>query len=124
MREHFPDCYRLHVQGVEIDCYLGVYEHEQRKVRPVTIEVELFVPITEPAARGDELSGTLNYEKVIESIERIVASRRFKLIEALCSELVDDMATLPGLRAVKVSVTKPQPMARARAVSVEQWRVL
>ena len=31
------DCYRLLIQDIEIDCYLGVYEHEQARARPISI---------------------------------------------------------------------------------------
>jgi dihydroneopterin aldolase len=123
MNAHFPDCYRLRVHGIEIDCFLGVYAHEQEKPRPIRIEVDLFVPIHDTAAHGDDLAGTVNYEQVVSSIERVVGARRFHLVESLCSVLADDLEKLPGLRALRVEVTKPQPMARAQAVSVELWRL-
>ena len=124
MSERFPDCYRMLVQGVEVDCLLGVYEHEQREARRIGVEVELFVPISDPAARGDDLSGTVNYEAVMQSIHRTVSSRRFRLVESLCSSLVDDIAQLPGIRALRVAVTKPRPMAGLGSVRIEQWRAL
>lgn len=123
MNAQFPDCYRLRVQGIEIDCFLGVYAHEQARPRPIQIEVDLFVPIDETAARADDLAGTVNYEQVISAIERVVGARRFHLVESLCSVLADDLEKLPGVRALRVEVTKPQPMPRARAVSVELWRL-
>ena len=102
MQESFHDCYRLIVQGVEIDCYLGVYEHEQARARPIVVEVEMYVPHATKISRRDELSETVNYERVVETIERVVADRRFKLVETLCAELADEIVRLPGLRALKV----------------------
>ncbi len=124
MSEQFPDCYRIVVQSAQVECLLGVYEHEQRQPRHIGVEVELFVPITEPAALNDQLSGTVNYEAVMEAIRRTAASRRFKLVESLCSSLLDNIAKLPGLRAVKVTVIKPHPMQGLESVRIEQWRVL
>lgn len=124
MSEQFPDCYRIVVQSTQVECLLGVYEHEQRQPRHIGVEVELFVPITEPAALNDQLSGTVNYEAVMEAIRRTAASRRFKLVESLCSSLLDDIAQLPGLRAVKVTVIKPHPMQGLESVRIEQWRAL
>lgn len=124
MSEQFPDCYRIVVQSAQVECLLGVYEHEQRQPRHIGVEVELFVPITEPAALNDQLSGTINYEAVMEAIRRTAASRRFKLVESLCSSLLDNIAQLPGLRAVKVTVIKPRPMQGLESVRIEQWRVL
>jgi dihydroneopterin aldolase len=123
MSHSFPDCYRLRVQGIEVDCYLGVYAHEQVERRPIRIEVDLFVPVSTAAAHDDDLGGTVNYEQVVESVERVVAGRRFKLVESLCSVLADDLARLPGVRGLRVEITKPRPMPRAQAVRVELWRV-
>ncbi len=122
MPDAYRNCYRLLIQGIEIDCYLGVYDHEQARARPLVIEVEMYVPDAANVPRRDDLSETVNYERVVETIERVVGNRRFKLIETLCGELADELAKLPGLRALKVSVTKPQPLPRARAVRVELWR--
>jgi len=122
MQDTYQDCYRILVQDIEIDCFLGVYEREQARRRPVVIDVELYVPHAAKIHRRDTLAETVNYERVVEAVERIVAERRFKLVETLCGELADDLARLPGLRALKVSVTKPQPLPRARAVRVEVWR--
>ncbi|MBN9429731.1 MAG: dihydroneopterin aldolase [Burkholderiales bacterium] len=119
----FHDCYRIIVQDIEIDCFLGVYDREQARKRPIVIDVELYVPVpADPAAHRDELATTVNYERVVEAIERIIGDRRFKLVETICNELADDLMRLPGLRALKVAVTKPQPLPRARAVRVELWR--
>ncbi|MEN9773789.1 MAG: dihydroneopterin aldolase [Pseudomonadota bacterium] len=123
MNLHLPECYRLQVQGIEIDCYLGVYAHEQAQRRPIRIDVDLYVPIHDDAAEGDDLAGTVNYEQVVDAVERIVGSRRFKLIESLCSTLADDLAGLAGVRALRVEITKPHPMPRAASVSVELWRL-
>ena len=78
---------------------------------------------TEPDPR-DDLSGTVNYEAVMQSIHRTVSSRRFRLVESLCSSLVDDIAQLPGIRALRVAVTKPRPMEGLGSVRIEQWRAL
>jgi dihydroneopterin aldolase len=122
MQDTYQDCYRIVVQDIEIDCFLGVYDREQARRRPVVIDVEMYVPHATRISRRDTLSETVNYERVVEAVERLVAERRFKLVETLCGELADDIARLPGLRALKVSVTKPQPLPRARAVRVEVWR--
>lgn len=122
MQDRFHDCYRLLVQGIEIDCFLGVYEHEQARRRPIVVEVEMYVPGAAKTGRRDEIAETVNYERVVEIVERVVGDRRFRLVETLCSELADEIARLPGLRALKVSVVKPQPLPRARAVRVELWR--
>ena len=115
-------CYRLLIRDIEIDCLLGVYEHEQARARPVVLEVEMIVPDAGNVPRRDDLSETVNYEKVVEIIEAVIRDRRFRLVETLCGELADALARLEGLRALRVAVTKPQPLPRARSVQVETWR--
>jgi len=40
MSERFPDCYRIVVQSTQVECLLGVYEHEQRQPRQIGVEVQ------------------------------------------------------------------------------------
>jgi dihydroneopterin aldolase len=124
MSDSFPDCYRILVEGIELDCLLGVYEHEQRKPRRIGVEVEIHVPVDPRAAHADDLAGTVNYEAIVATVHRIAASRRFKLVESLCSAIIDELAQLPGLRAIRVAVDKPAPMAGMRSVRIEQRRRL
>ena len=70
MDDRFHDCYRILVQDIEIDCFLGVYDREQARLRPIVIDVELYVPDTTRAPRRDLLAETVNYERVVETVER------------------------------------------------------
>ncbi len=119
---YFPDCYRILVQGIDAQCLLGVYEHEQREARRINVEVELHVPVDTRAARDDALAGTINYEKVVQTVQRVASSRRFRLVESLASTLLEELAQLAGLRALRVAVDKPAPMAGLQAVRIELWR--
>lgn len=115
-------CFRLRAYGITLDCFLGVYEHEQRAPRPIVVDVEMLLPFNERAARDDRLVGTVNYELVVQTAQRVASQRRFKLIEALCASLLQELAVLAGVHALAVRVTKPHPMPGLAAASVELWQ--
>jgi dihydroneopterin aldolase len=117
------DCFRLRAHGITLDCFLGVYEHEQRTARPVVVDVEMLLGINVQAVRDDRLDGTVNYEQVVQTAQRVAASRRFKLIETLCANLLDELWLAVDVRGLAVRVTKPQPMAGLSAASVELRRM-
>ncbi len=117
------DCFRLRAHGITLDCFLGVYEHEQREARPIVVDVEMLLGINREAIRDDRLGGTVNYEQVVKTAQRVAASRRFKLIETLCANLLDELWSVVDVRGLAVRVTKPQPMQGLSAASVELWRM-
>lgn len=163
-RVPYPECYRIVVRDIEVDCFLGVYPHEQLEKRPVVVNVEMYVPrnpraldarllsenhsalaMTETGVPGDSLnvvdsmdcalmlssydppmaedalSGTVNYESVLEIVERVASAKRFLLIETLCEALAGQISLLSGLRAFRVCVEKPKPLPKSKAVWVETW---
>jgi dihydroneopterin aldolase len=116
------DCFRLRAHGITLECFLGVYEHEQRAPRSIIVDVEMLLEVHEQAARDDRLDGTVNYETVVQAAQRVANSRRFKLIETLCAHLLDELGRLIDARGLAVRVTKPQPMPGLSAASVELKR--
>lgn len=65
----------------------------------------------------------MNYEQVVQTAQRVAASRRFKLIETLCANLLDELWSIVDVRGLAVRVTKPQPMPGLSAASVELRRM-
>ena len=77
-----------------------------------------------PPKPGEAIAKKAVIEAILTKHDAATASRRFKLVESLCSSLLDDIAQLPGLRALRVSITKPHPMPGLQSVRIEQWKTL
>ncbi len=109
----------LRVFGIEVACYLGYYDHEQIAPRSIIVDVEFVIQLDRDEVRNDELTNTLNYEKIAIEVKRVAVSKRFKLVETLCAELLMNLQELKGVSELKVAVTKPNPIESVRGVKIE-----
>jgi dihydroneopterin aldolase len=97
---------RIRIEGMVFEGTHGVHEHEQRTPQPFEIDVELAMDL-EPAGRADDLERTIDYSAVFTHVGRIVATTRFRLIEALAQRIADDLLQAYGPDEVVVRVRKP-----------------
>lgn len=65
---------------------LGVAEIEKEWVQKVTLDVEIFLDL-ERAASTDDVTHTVNYERVYRRIREVSDARKFHLVESLASEI-------------------------------------
>ena len=86
---------RLHVDNLEIDCIIGVWSHE--RTTPQKVRVDLWVEVDASASvQTDDLSDTVDYTWLAESVRFILCSGRFKLLEA-ASNTIHRWLLLPPL---------------------------
>ena len=97
---------RIRIEGMVFEGTHGVHEHEQRTPQPFEIDVELAMDL-EPAGRADDLERTIDYSAVFTHVARIVATTRFRLIEALAQRIADELLEAYGPDEVVVRVRKP-----------------
>lgn len=97
---------RIRIEGMVFEGTHGVHEHEQRMLQPFEIDVELAIDL-EPAGRMDDLERTIDYSAVFARVGEIVATTRFRLIEALAQHIADELLETYGPDEVLVRVRKP-----------------
>jgi dihydroneopterin aldolase len=82
-------------------------EHEVGGRYEVDVGVELDF---EAAARHDDLTRTVNYEKVYDFVRRLVTENNFYLIEKLAYRIAQEVLNAyPDVEGVEVTVRKPNP---------------
>lgn len=97
------DAVRIHIQGLQFWGCHGVLDEEQN--RPQAFEVDL--TLTLPPVAQDDLSHTVDYRGVIESLHALNQNRRFRLIEAFAQAIARDvLERFPRVRAVSVRLRK------------------
>ena len=80
----------IRLRDVTIFPRLGVAEIEKEGVQKVTLDLELFVDLRQPATT-DDVSHTVDYEKVYCLIREIADTRKFHLIESLANEIASSV---------------------------------
>lgn len=82
-------------------------EHEVGGRYEVDVGVELDF---EEAALHDDLTRTVNYEKVYEFVRSLVTENNFYLIEKLAYRIAHQvLETYPNVEGVEATVRKPNP---------------
>jgi dihydroneopterin aldolase len=97
------------LDGLEVDCTIGVFDPERNKTQPVTVHIEVHLD-TSAAAREDALFRTRDYGALSNEISFILQSGRFYLLEAAAQVLLRWLLLPPA----EGSPTPPIEFARVR----------
>ncbi|MFB6271292.1 MAG: dihydroneopterin aldolase [Salinibacter sp.] len=87
----------------------GVMQEEHRVGGRYEVDVSVGLDF-EDAALHDDLTRTVNYEKVYEFVRALVTENNFYLIEKLAYRIAQTVLdTYPDVEGVEVTVRKPNP---------------
>ena len=96
----------IRISGIRSFGHHGALPEETRLGQRFTVSVDLEVD-TRPAA-ADDLKLTVDYGKVIETVEAQLKGKPVYLIETLAQQIAARiLGTFPMVKAVTVEVTKP-----------------
>lgn len=105
-------------KDLELDCFLGVYDYEQEKKRPIIINIVIDF-LDESSCKTDELSDTLDYDLIIKRVKYLVADKRFKLIEKLAFDILQIVFNADDrISQVEVTVDKSKIIPEIKSTSV------
>jgi dihydroneopterin aldolase len=109
---------RIFLQQVEFETIVGVFSWEQNNPRPILIDVTLSVDI-QPAVKQDDLTKTIDYDKVYNTIVACGQSRTYQLIETLAEEIAQALLkTYPRILQLDLTVYKPGAVPQAKTVGI------
>ena len=97
---------RIVLANMRFEARHGVHEWEQVTPQPFEVDVELVLPL-QPAGRADDLDQTIDYGKAYEVVRRNVATRSFRLLEALAEAIAQELLASFEVSEVTVRVRKP-----------------
>jgi len=87
----------------------GVMQEEHKVGGRYEVDVGVEIDFEE-AALHDDLTRTVNYEKVYEFVQALVTENNFYLIEKLAYRIAHQVLdTYPSVEGVEVTVRKPNP---------------
>ena len=98
------------LEGIQIPAALGVTAAERRMRRPVTLDLEVAVPLA-TAGRSDNIRHTIHYKRIFEIVEDVAGNQEHKLVEALGERIAQAVLGKFDAAAVTVTVRKPKPIA-------------
>ncbi|MCA1244515.1 dihydroneopterin aldolase [Stappia stellulata] len=111
----------IHLQDLAFYAYHGVHAEEARLGQRFQVDLTCHVDLSEASA-SDRYEDTVCYGLLTETVERVVTTSRFQLIERLAGAIADAVLDCDArIESVRVRVHKPGaplPIASGR-VSVE-----
>ncbi|MCH1527358.1 MAG: dihydroneopterin aldolase [Candidatus Poseidoniaceae archaeon] len=113
---------RVGLESYEVMACHGAYDFEREKEQPFVISIwaTLASDVLE-----DDLSQTLNYADLQSAVDsEIVNSKPVKLMETLCSMLVNKIRTNPLVESISIRMEKPDapfPHPGGLAVVEHEW---
>ncbi|KZY71470.1 D-erythro-7,8-dihydroneopterin triphosphate epimerase, partial [Oleiphilus sp. HI0065] len=87
------------------------------KKQDVVINLELDYQ-ADTACSSDEADDALNYKVITKAVIRLVEEGRFKLLEKLCSDILDLVLSHNEVASARVKVEKPHALRFADSVSI------
>ena len=103
------------VRGLRLDAGIGVYAHEQGRLQPLIVDVNL----TLTPGPVERLADTVNYEKVAEAARGLIDAGHIELVETLAERLAAACLALPRVTRAAVRIEKPEALAGAEAAGCE-----
>jgi dihydroneopterin aldolase len=94
---------RIHIEQLEILARVGVPDSERAQAQRLSLNVTLWPKTTEPR---DEISDTVNYSDVAESLKHFIPQHDHKLIETLAQQIAAHLLTHFRVRKVELEVRK------------------
>jgi len=100
---------RILIRDLKVFAHHGVLTEEREKGQDFLFDVEIEID-SKAATESDDISETVDYAEVVESISRIATAERCNLIETLASKIAEYLVSLPGARKATVTVKKPEAL--------------
>jgi dihydroneopterin aldolase len=107
----------VYIRGLQVDTIIGIYDFERAHRQILVLDLELGTDVR-PAAAVDDITLTLNYKAITETVEDFVKRSEFALVETLaqrCAEMLMTDFAVPWLR---LSLSKPGAMRQAKDVGI------
>lgn len=116
------------IEGLRVDCVVGVYPHERHRVQPLEVGVRLTLD-TRKAGEKERLAHTVDYAATANQIAFLLRSCRFHMLETAARALTRLLLAPPApgerrarIQEVTLRLTKPFALAGHGVPSLEVTR--
>lgn len=109
------------IRNLEVLAHIGVHGHEQGKVQPVRINVDLGV--READGVDDKLARVVDYEAITTKIRGLIAKGHINLAETLAEHIAHAVFEDPRIMSARIRVEKLHALPGAESAGVEIERL-
>ncbi|HVH49703.1 MAG TPA: dihydroneopterin aldolase [Sphingomicrobium sp.] len=113
-----PRSAKILLDSLEVQSDIGFHDFEIGSPQRLLVTVEIWLDHI-PAADCDDPAEAWDYDLLREQIVALTAQRRYNLQESLAHAIYDRVASMRGVRALRVATSKPDVYPNAKGVGVE-----
>lgn len=118
MVAHDVKSVRLFLDSLEVEADIGFHDEEIGRPQRLLLSIEVWIDAAKlPTADSADLAW--NYDRLRTVARTIAADRRHNLQETLVKRIFDAVASMNGVRALRVRSVKPDIYRDAEGVGVE-----
>ncbi len=112
---------KVFVEGLKMSTVIGVYDWEREIQQSLIMDLVLDWD-NRPAAKSDDISLALDYDKLSKFIVAYVESTAFELIETVAEEVAERVINEFHVPKLTLKLSKPDAVANAKNVAVQITR--
>jgi dihydroneopterin aldolase len=113
-----PKSARILLEDLEVMTDIGFHEFEVGAPQRLLVTVEVWLEDFDRPA-DDSPERAWDYDYVRHQVMEVAAARRYNLQETFAHHLYDQLAAMRGVKALRITTSKPDIYANARGVGVQ-----
>lgn len=106
------------IKNLKLDVIIGIYDHERTQTQPITLNVEMAWD-NRPAGKSDDITLTLDYEKVSNYIKTFARDSAFLLVERFTEVLAEKLIVEFNIEVLTLELNKLTAIPGTDAVGVK-----
>lgn len=117
-RELLPRTARIIVEGLEVEADIGFHEFEIGNPQRLLVTVEIWLDDPSPPS-ADDPRNAWDYDFIRAQVLELARARRHNLQETLAYSIYMRLASLRGVKGLRVRTSKPDVYPDTRGVGME-----
>lgn len=97
------DC--IYLEGIRCYGYVGYLPEEQVLGQWFEVDVKLWLDLS-ASGQSDAIADTVDYRHIISTVQQIVKTSKFALVERLATVIAESILAVSGIEQVQVRLTK------------------
>lgn len=108
----------IFIKGLRVDAEIGVYAHEQGRLRPLLLDLDVTLA-SDKVSDSDDLADTVDYDDLAAHVQEVAKSGHIQLIETFAEMVCARILSDARIGQVRLRLEKPDCIAGAICSGVE-----
>jgi len=108
---------KIKLNNITLFGYHGIYDKEAKEGQNFVISAS--IKLKKKYINSDSIDDTVDYVKVIQTIESVFEKKRYKLIDSLATDIINEILLDSRIKSIVLSIKKTDPPIDVDIDSVE-----